>query len=491
MLPDPAALADTAKPITASARRWAGMRYVLGDGLASVVAWTTLFLFRKRFLELAPAYLETWLPARLLEDGNFLFGTVFVPMFWIGLYGLAGMHSEPFRRHRSQEVGQVLWVTLLGSLTLFFVLILDDQISTYTQYYRSLLVLFGAQVLSVLALRLPLTTRTVKRVHRGEIAFNTLVVGCNERAAEMVREIRALRRNPGFRFIGVVRVGDEDGRALDGIPCVGGSGELATLIREQEVEEVILAIRSSDHGELEAILGELEGLGVGVKIVPDIYDILSGSVRMQSLFGAPLIAIRRDIMPSWQVAVKRAIDVVASAIALVLLAPLLLCIAIGVKLGSTGPVLFHQERVGRWGRPFTIHKFRSMYTNAEEQGPQLSRDNDPRITPIGRFLRKSRLDELPQFYNVLIGEMSLVGPRPERQHYIDLISERAPHYRHLQKVRPGITSWGQVKYGYAENVDQMVQRLRFDLIYMENMSLSLDIKILAYTVWIVLRGRGK
>ena len=228
-----------------------------------------------------------------------------------------------------------------------------------------------------------------------------------------------------------------------------------------------------------------------MKIVPDIYDILSGSVRMQSLFGAPLIAIRRDIMPSWQVAVKRAIDVVASAIALVLLAPLLLCIAIGVKLGSTGPVLFHQERVGRWGRPFTIHKFRSMYTNAEEQGPQLSRDNDPRITPIGRFLRKSRLDELPQFYNVLIGEMSLVGPRPERQHYIDLISERAPHYRHLQKVRPGITSWGQVKYGYAENVDQMVQRLRFDLIYMENMSLSLDIKILAYTVWIVLRGRGK
>ena len=491
MSSSPTVLSTSAKPITAAARRWAGVRYVLGDGLASVIAWTTLFIFRKRYLEFAPAYRETWLPAKMFEEGSYVFGTVFIPLFWIGLYGLTGMHSQPFRRHRSQEVAQVLWVTLLGSLTLFFVLILDDQISTYTQYYRSLLVLFSAQVLSVLSVRLPLTTRTVKRVHRGDIAFNTLIVGCNERASEMVREIGALRRNPGFRFIGVVCVGDEDNRPLDGIPCLGSCGELAALVREKEVEEVILAIRSSDHGELETILSELEGLGVGVKIVPDIYDIVSGSVRMQSLFGAPLIAIRRDIMPSWQVAVKRAIDVVASAIALVLLAPLLLCIAIGVKLGSTGPVLFHQERVGRWGRPFTIHKFRSMYTNAEEQGPQLSRDNDPRITPLGRVLRKTRLDELPQFYNVLVGEMSLVGPRPERQHYIDLISARAPHYRHLQKVRPGITSWGQVKYGYAENVDQMVQRLRFDLIYMENMSLSLDFKILAYTVWIVLRGRGK
>ena len=370
-------------------------------------------------------------------------------------------------------------------------LILDDQISTYTQYYQSLLVLLGAQITAVLAVRLPMTTRTVKRVHRGEIAFNSLIVGCNEEATDMVREIRALRRNPGFRFVGFVGVGNESCRTLEGIPCLGSSKELTAIVRNEQIEEVILAMRSSDHGDIEPILNELEGLGVGIKIVPDIYDILSGSVRMQSLFGAPLIAIRKEIMPAWQVAVKRAIDVVASLFALLLLSPLLLLIATGVKLGSSGPVLFHQRRIGRWGQPFTIHKFRSMFTNAEEQGPQLSRDNDPRITPFGRFLRKSRLDELPQFYNVLVGEMSLVGPRPERQHFIDLISERAPHYQHLRKVRPGITSWGQVKYGYAENVDQMVQRLRFDLIYMENMSLSLDFKILAYTVWIVLRGRGK
>lgn len=488
--PSPAA-ATEALPITGRSQQWASLRYVMLDAVASMVAWVTLFLFRKRHIEFAPAYKEHWIPDRILQDENFLFGIVFIPMFWIGLYGLVGMHSDPFRRYRSQDVVQVLWVSLLGSLALFFVLILDDQIVTYTQYYQSLLVLYGAQVAAVLTVRLPQTTRTVKRVHRGDIAFNTLVVGCNELAVEMIREIRSLRRNPGFRFIGFAQVGKEGCRTLGDIPCLGSAEDLAAMVQQHAVEEVILAVRGGDHGELEAILNQLEGLSVGIKIVPDIYDILSGSVRMQSIFGAPLIAIRRDIMPSWQVAVKRGVDVVASIIALILLTPLLLAIAIGVKLGSSGPVFFHQERVGRWGRPFIIHKFRSMYTNAEEQGPQLSRDNDPRITPIGRFLRKSRLDELPQFYNVLVGEMSLVGPRPERQHYIDLITERSPHYRHLHKVRPGITSWGQVKYGYAENVDQMVQRLRFDLIYMENMSLSLDFKILAYTVWIVLRGRGK
>ena len=196
-------------------------------------------------------------------------------------------------------------------------------------------------------------------------------------------------------------------------------------------------------------------------------------------------------MEEWQYSVKRLMDILLSLLALVLLSPVFLVTAIIVKCTSPGPIFYAQERIGYRGKPFKMHKFRSMYVDAEASGPALSSDDDPRITPFGRIMRKYRLDEIPQFYNVLKGTMSLVGPRPERQYFIDKIVERAPEYMLLHKVKPGITSWGQVKYGYAENVDEMVERLRYDLLYLENMSLATDIKILLYTVLIIFQGRGK
>jgi lipopolysaccharide/colanic/teichoic acid biosynthesis glycosyltransferase len=195
-------------------------------------------------------------------------------------------------------------------------------------------------------------------------------------------------------------------------------------------------------------------------------------------------------MPVWQEKVKSIIDRTLSLFALIILSPLMLALSVVIKCSSRGPVFYSQERIGKYGRPFVLYKFRTMNPNAEANGPALSSKNDNRITPVGRFMRKTRLDELPNFYNVLKGDMSLVGPRPERQFFIDQIVKKAPHYLHLQKIKPGITSWGQVKYGYAENVDQMIERLKYDLLYLENMSLLVDFRIILYTLITVVRGRG-
>ncbi len=461
--------------------------YIVSDWLAGAASWTVLFVYRKVMFEQADA-LDF---AHLVSDARYQLGLAMVPVFWLVLHALAGMYLRPMKRHRILELGQVTLTTLVGVLVLFFALLLDDAIVSYRQYYASLSVLFVGHGSLTLLGRMAITTRTVKKIHSGQWSFPTLVIGGNERALRTIQEMKLLRKNPGFDFIGFIQANGSDTQLEALMPNLGKVADLERVVKAKGIQEVIIAIGSGDHAILESVLNSVEGNSVAVRIIPDIYDILSGSVRMSSIYGAPLIEIDREIMPQWQRSLKRIMDWVVSILALVLLSPLLIVISATVWVTSKGPVFFLQERIGWHGRPFRIIKFRTMVEDAEKAGPQLSSENDPRITPIGRILRKSRLDELPQFFNVLKGDMALVGPRPERAHFIAQIVQRAPHYNHLQKVRPGITSWGQVKYGYAENVDEMIQRLRFDLIYIENMSIALDIKILFYTVLTVLKGRGK
>ena len=447
-------------------------KYVAADLVGSALAWTLFYIYRKLYLE--PIKFGREVPLEF--DNNFLVGLIVIPLFWFGLYTVIGGYRDIFRRYRTKELGQTL----------------DDEVANYTYYYRSFIALFTLHFGITFVLRFLLTSRTVRQVHGRVIGFNTILVGGNERAMAIYEEIEGLRKSTGNRFIGFVNVNGGDQLLTQvGLPRLGKWHELRSVIDQHAVEEVIIAVDSGEHEHISRIMNELEGTGVRIKVIPDMYDILSGSVKMTSIFGTPLIEVNSEIMPAWQFSLKRIMDLGISAIAMVVLAPLYLVLSIAVRLSSPGPIFFRQERVGKYGRPFRIIKFRSMYCDAERNGPQLSSSTDPRITPIGRWMRKTRMDEIPQFWNVIKGDMSLVGPRPERQHFIDAITEVAPHYRHLHKVRPGITSWGQVKFGYAENVEQMVRRLKYDVLYIENMSLAVDLKILAYTVLIILRRDGK
>jgi len=242
---------------------------------------------------------------------------------------------------------------------------------------------------------------------------------------------------------------------------------------------------------LQMILAQLSHRQVIIKITPDLYDIISGSVRTSNVFGAVLIEIYPELMPDWQRVIKRAIDIFVSSLVLVLLSPLYLIAALKVKWSSPGPVFYKQQRIGLYGKPFWIYKFRSMVLNAEDNGPALSSEHDPRITRWGKVMRKWRIDEIPQFFNIIRGDMSLVGPRPERKYYIDIISQTNPHYKFLHKVKPGLSSWGMVKFGYAQNTQEMIERMKYDLLYIKNCSLVLDFKIMIYTILVILQGRGK
>jgi exopolysaccharide biosynthesis polyprenyl glycosylphosphotransferase len=236
---------------------------------------------------------------------------------------------------------------------------------------------------------------------------------------------------------------------------------------------------------------EVESPKMVVNEIPTIEDYLMPPAVTNRRFYFPLIKVSPQLMPLWQQKIKRVMDIVISLLAIIILSPVFLITAICVRLTSKGPVLFRQQRIGMNGKPFQMVKFRTMYLNAEKNGPQLSSKDDPRITGFGKLLRKVRLDEIPQLFTVFTGTMSLVGPRPEREYYIDQIVEKAPHYLGLLKVKPGLTSWGQIKYGYAENISQMVERLRYDMDYIEKMSIMTDLKVLIHTIFVILQASGR
>ena len=468
-------------------KRRAIVQMGLLDYATATLAWLIFWAYRQSLRGVS--YLSSWQHFRMAD---LLYGLLLVPAGWFLLYFLSGTYFDLYRKSRLHEVNRTLIACIFGCVIISLLVFANDDVRDYAYFIR----MTGRYLLihtTFTLLSRMLMLRMVKRnIVRGRVGYRTLMIGGNKKAVEIYRQIQDSTVPLGNIFAGFIYSNIESANGMsEHLLRLGDLSSLESIIDEHRIEEVILAVDSSEHYLLEQILTRLSYRPVVVKVLPDLYDIISGSVKTTNVYDVLLIHIHPDLMPDWQRVCKRMIDVCGSLAAIIFLSPVYIFAALKVKLSSRGPVFYRQERIGLYGKPFSIFKFRSMVVNAEPDGPRLSSEDDPRITSWGRVMRKWRIDELPQFFNILRGDMSLVGPRPERQHFIDRISQTHIHYRYLHKVKPGLTSWGMVQYGYAENVDEMIARMKYDLLYIENCSLALDIKIMLYTLIVIFQGRGK
>ncbi|MBS1773242.1 MAG: sugar transferase [Bacteroidetes bacterium] len=469
------------------AKKKAIRQLVAADYFTATVSWLVFWAYRHTLLENATFFNSL----HTLQVRDYIIGIVVIPFCWLFLYMLSGTYFDLYRKSRLNEINRTLISCILGTVFLALFVFSNDA-KDYSYFIRMTGRYLLIHTAFTLFVRLWILNHVKANLIKGKVGFNTLIIGGNQKAIDIYQQMIKSPKALGNIFKGFIYSNLESANGMSKyLTQLGHLSELEDIIDRNEIEEVVVAVDSSEHYLLENILTRLSYRPVVVKVLPDLYDIISGSVKTSNVYDAVLIHIHPDLMPDWQRVCKRTLDIVASLFALIILSPICLFAALKVKLSSQGPIIYKQQRIGLFGAPFYIYKFRSMYVNAEVNGPALSSKEDARITPWGKFMRKWRIDELPQFINIIKGDMSLVGPRPERKHFIDIISQTHPHYKYLHKVKPGLTSWGMVQYGYAENVSQMQERMKYDLLYIENCSLALDIKIMLYTLMVIFQGRGK
>lgn len=461
------------------------IKYFVGDLLTGNVAFFLFDIMRFHLLQSDYTGENIW---RYVFCEKLILEQLLFPILMCGVFWLSGYYNQPLGKSRLQELQTTFFSAIINTAIIYFSLLINDGSGYRTLGYEMLAFLFVILFVCCYPARIVLTQKALKNFREHQWNLKTLIIGNSEIAHRTANGLLSKSSRVSYEICGFTRIPGETDFAGAEEPYE--LNQIREICKKCDIDNLIIIPQTIDDKKILTLLYHLFPLNVSIRIAPDTFSFVTSSIKLKDIYGEPFVEITSPAISESSKNIKRTFDVLISVIMLTVFSPLYGIIALMVRNSSKGSVIYRQERIGWKQRPFVIYKFRTMIDDAEKHGPELSSQNDDRITGVGKFLRKYRLDELPQFWNVVKGDMSIVGPRPERRYYIEKIIGEAPYYTLVWRVRPGITSWGMVKYGYASSVKEMVERTRYDLIYLSNMSLTLDLKILIYTIKTVAVGKG-